>query len=189
MVQKKIFHTRTTIRPFLNSRMIKLFALFFFLFHSAGVHAETIQGVVVKVYDGDTISIITPNMEECCIRLQAVDAPEKDQPGYREAQIFLAKLLHGQTVHCVIDKLDKFNRTVGRLYLGETDVEYRLIRAGMAWHYEYYNQEEKLAQAQKKAQAQKIGIWKQKNPIPPYQWRKMQEEKLLPEIQNFRNTP
>lgn len=143
------------------------------------VGGEVVCGVVVKVYDGDTIAIVGEDWEEVCVRFQAVDAPDKGQPGYREAQVFLAKMLHGEEVRIEIEKQDRYKRKVGRIYLGEVDIEYCLIRAGLAWHYDRYNREKKLADAQKQAQEEKIGIWQDANPIHPHEWRKMKRAKAF----------
>ena len=157
-----------------------ILAVIFMAAAIAKTQAETFRGRVVKVYDGDSIAIVLlDTLEEHEIRLQAVDAPERGQPCWRESQLFLAELLHGQVVRVEVEKLDKYKRFVGRVFLNETgfDVEKELIRKGLAWHYAYYNQESDLADSQKKAQSEKIGIWQESDPIEPYLWRKKNMKK------------
>lgn len=152
----------------------------------AKTQAETFRGRVVKVYDGDSIAIVLlDTLEEHEIRLQAVDAPENGQPCWRDAQLFLAELLHGQIVRVEVEKRDKYKRLVGRVFINETglDVEMELIRNGLAWHYAYYNQEPELAKAQEKAQSEKIGIWKESAPVEPYIFRKKKRQAALQNLQ------
>ena len=42
--------------------------------------ADTLQGKVVKIADGDTVSIVDDSGKKHRIRLMGIDAPEKDQP-------------------------------------------------------------------------------------------------------------
>jgi len=44
------------------------------------VWADTLQGNVVKVADGDTVTIVDERGDKHRIRLGGIDAPEKDQP-------------------------------------------------------------------------------------------------------------
>lgn len=155
------------------------FVILLFLLVNA-VAAETFRGRVVKVYDGDSISIILlDTLDEQEIRLQGADAPERGQPCWREAQLFMAELLHGGIVRVEVEKRDRYKRLVGRVFLEDKeglDVEKALIRAGLAWHYSYFNHEPDLANAQKEAQAEKLGIWQESDPIDPYLWRKAKKK-------------
>ena len=42
--------------------------------------ADTLQGKVVKIADGDTVTIVDNSGKKHRIRLMGIDAPEKDQP-------------------------------------------------------------------------------------------------------------
>ena len=67
--------------------------------------------------------------------------------------------------------------------LDNTDVCLEQVKRGMAWHYKQYANEqteqdqEKYAQAEKKAQAESIGIGKDKSPTPPWDFRKKANQK------------
>ena len=50
--------------------------------------ADTLQGKVVKVADGDTVTIVDDNGKKHRIRLAGIDAPEKDQPHDKESARF-----------------------------------------------------------------------------------------------------
>ena len=51
------------------------------------------------------------------------------------------------------------------------------ITVGLAWHYKQYAKEqapedrERYAFAEDEAKAKHAGLWQDKNPIPPWEWR------------------
>jgi endonuclease YncB( thermonuclease family) len=51
----------------------------FLLFVAGNLNASTLQGKVVHVADGDTITVLDTNNTQHKIRLQGIDAPEKAQ--------------------------------------------------------------------------------------------------------------
>jgi endonuclease YncB( thermonuclease family) len=54
-----------------------------------------------------------------------------------------------------------------------------MVATGMAWHYSAYSNDQSLAALQAQAQAQKLGIWSQPNPIPPSEFRKSGSKKSV----------
>ena len=48
----------------------------------------------------------------------------------------------------------------------------KLVKAGLAWHYTDYSQDQELARAEEVARAEGIGIWSLPNPIP--RWKQQQ---------------
>ena len=58
---------------------MKKVLLIFILFLSNFVHAKTLEGLVVGVADGDTITVLDQQKNTYKIRLQGIDAPEKKQ--------------------------------------------------------------------------------------------------------------
>jgi micrococcal nuclease len=61
-----------------KSNCLKLLFLVFLLLPAIS-SAETINGKVVSVADGDTITVLTPEHKQIKIRLAAVDTPEKNR--------------------------------------------------------------------------------------------------------------
>ena len=47
-----------------------------------------------------------------------------------------------------------------------------MVRMGMAWWYRRYDKTEELENAERYAKENKIGLWADKNPIAPWDWRK-----------------
>lgn len=54
--------------------------LFISLLFSCTAYANTISGLVIKISDGDTLTILTKDNVQLKIRLSEIDAPEKKQP-------------------------------------------------------------------------------------------------------------
>ena len=151
------------------------------LFISASLNAGTLEGKVVGVADGDTITVLEANNTQHKIRLQGIDAPEKAQAFGQKSKQSLHQLIHNKQVSVEFQKKDKYGRIVGKVLHEGTDVCLEQIKLGMAWHYKQYASEqskedrETYAQAELRAQSQKIGLWKETNAIPPWNFRKLQK--------------
>ena len=153
-----------------------LFATFI-LFLTFNLNAATLQGKVVNVADGDTLTVLDDKKTQHKIRLQGIDAPEKSQPFGQKSKQSLSQLVHSKMVTVEFEKKDKYGRTVGKVLLNDTDVCLEQIKLGMAWHYKKYASEqpktdrEIYAQAEQLAKSQGIGLWRDKNPMPPWDFR------------------
>jgi endonuclease YncB( thermonuclease family) len=145
---------------------------------SCTINAATLQGKVVGVADGDTITVLDATNTQHKIRLQGLDAPEKAQPFGQKSKQSLHQLVHSKHVIVEFQKKDKYGRTVGKVLFNGTDICLEQIKLGMAWHYKQYESEqpkedrEIYAQAELSARAQAIGLWKDKNLNPPWEFRK-----------------
>ncbi len=154
-----------------------LFATFFLLL-TINLQAATLQGKVVSVADGDTITVLDGNKTQHKIRLQGIDAPEKAQAFGHKSKQSLNQLVHSKMVTVEFEKKDKYGRTVGKVLLNGTDVCLEQIKLGMAWHYKQYQSEQSnedreiYAQAEQLAKLQAIGLWRDKNPMSPWDFRK-----------------
>ena len=151
------------------------------LFFAANLNASTLQGKVVRVADGDTITVLDVNNTQHKIRLQGIDAPEKAQAFGQKSKQSLHLLVHSKQVTIEFQKKDKYGRTVGKVVLNGLDVCLEQIKLGMAWHYKQYESEqpkedrEIYSHAELSARSQAIGLWKDKNLTPPWEYRKQQK--------------
>ena len=158
-------------------RFTKLFTLALLLF-SFGLNADTIQGKVVGVADGDTLTVLDATNTQHKIRLQGIDAPEKAQAFGQKSKQSLHQLVHSKQVSVEFQKKDKYGRVLGKVVQNGNDVCLEQIKLGMAWHYKQYASEqpkedrEIYAQAELAARSNTKGIWKDKNPTPPWEFRK-----------------
>lgn len=124
------------------------------------------------------------------VKLDGVDAPEPDQPSGKEARQSLLELLKGKEV-TVIDYTDRGESRGVWLFLDGKCVNLELVRKGLAWPVapavpEYQRPEEagQMAATLAEAKAGKRGIWKEENPIPPWEWRKRHEGAASPRSTN-----
>ena len=151
------------------------------LFVAGNLNASTLQGKVVHIADGDTITVLDANNTQHKIRLQGIDAPEKAQAFGQRSKQSLHQLVHSKQVSVEFQKKDKYGRTVGKVVFNCLDVCLEQIKLGMAWHYKQYESEqtkedrEIYAQAEISARANAIGLWKDKQPIPPWEFRRQQK--------------
>lgn len=141
--------------------------------------ASEIKGRVVGVSDGDTLTLLTAQKESIRIRLVEIDAPEKDQPFGQESKKSLSDLVFGKDVSIVWDKTDKYKRTLGRVYVGDTDVNLQQVKNGAAWAYTQYLTDDRIKQAENEARNTKAGLWalQADQIMPPWEWRKKTKNK------------
>ena len=152
--------------------------LIFVLFLSNIVNAKTIEGLVVGVADGDTITVLDQQKNTYKIRLQGIDAPEKKQAFGEKSKQSLHDLVHGKQVRIEYDKEDKYGRIVGKITLDDLDICLQQLVLGMAWHYKKYQNEQSVADrvvyndAELKSKSLKLGLWADETPTPPWEFRK-----------------
>lgn len=142
---------------------------------------ELVRVKVCHVYDGDTVLVATPN-EKICIRLSAIDCPEDGQPWANKAKSHLIRLIGGRVVHLETHGFDIHGRTLATVFVKNgselINVNEKMVVCGHAWVMRvYYSHLSKSRQIQlntleKWAKSKKVGLWKMKDPVPPWQWRK-----------------
>lgn len=73
---------------------------------------------------------------------------------------------------------DKYGRPVVWVYTPEgKDVSAEMIKAGMAWHYKDYSDDENYASLEIEARRNRLGLWNDPNPVMPSDLRKNQRRK------------
>ena len=158
-------------------RVKKLLALTL-LCVSSGLSAASLQGKVVGVADGDTITVLDTHKTQHKIRLQGIDAPEKVQAYGQKSKQSLYQMIHGKFVSVEFEKKDKYGRIVGKVLLDGNDICLEQIKLGMAWHYKQYQSEQPAEdramyeQVEQSARTQNLGLWKDNNAIPPWEFRR-----------------
>lgn len=140
-------------------------------------HADVLLGHVVSVSDGDTITVLDDSKQRHVIRLMGIDAPEKAQAYGQKAKESLSDLVFNKEVSVTWFKRDRYGRTVGQVYVDDTDVCLEQIKRGLAWHYKDYEREQSVedrsryAIAEEQARIARIGLWMDANPIAPFKFR------------------
>ena len=135
---------------------------------------KTLQGRVVKVADGDTITVLDAGNVQHRIRLDKIDAPEKNQPFGEASRKHLAAFVADQIVEVEWTKKDKYGRILGTVWAilpTRTDVNLQMVKDGFAWHYKHFDSTPSYAAAETAARTAKRGLWKDPAPIPPHMFR------------------
>ncbi len=139
------------------------------------VLADQFKAKVTDVTDGDTLTVKRVHGGgTVTIRLHGIDAPELKQKGGKEAAELLRAVVHGTAVTITSTDTDKYGRTVAWIRLGKRNVNILLVRSGWAWHYKKYAPNNKaLAAAENEAVKANRGLWRYKERIPPWLWRRL----------------
>lgn len=139
-------------------------------------------GTVVGVHDGDTVTIKKTDNTTVKIRLFGIDAPEMGQPFGNNAKQAMSGLVFGKQVGFSTNTTDRYGRVVSKLRLPDgRDAGAEMLRAGLAWHYvQYARKEKEYARLQADAKSAKLGLWKEPNPVPPWEWRRNEKSKRSP---------
>lgn len=158
---------------------MKLLLSFLLIFSVCTASASKIlQGKVVSVADGDTITVLDAEKTQHKIRLQGIDAPEKAQAFGAKSKQALYEMVHGKTVQVSFEKSDKYGRILGKVLLDGQDICHQQIKAGLAWHYKKYLNQQPLADrdaysaSETAAKNEKLGLWSDPRPVAPWDFRK-----------------
>lgn len=131
--------------------------------------------------DGDSFELIDDRGVKTAVRLYGIDAPEAGQRWGQESRANALRLMQGKKLQIRVLYTDNYQRSVALVYIrqnGRTDalsINQRQVQAGLAWVYDYFCTSDicntwKLEEAL--AQKQRLGLWKDESPVPPWQWRK-----------------
>ena len=141
---------------------------------------RTLQLKVVGVHDGDTITGLDESKTQYKIRLDAIDAPELGQPFGQASKKALSETVFGKTVTVIEKKRDKYGRTIGHVIVDGKDTNLMMLEQGMAWHYREYSKNARLQRAEDDARAAHKGLWADREPMPPWEWRKEHKHHKAP---------
>lgn len=165
---------------------------FALLFASGEADAKVmreISGTVVKVSDGDTITVVTDNQTKLKVRLAYIDAPETEKANHKtgkvnkpgqpfgvEAEGLLHSKVFGKRVLLKIVDVDRYQRGVAVVYFEGRNINFEMVQAGMAeCYYEYikepFNKAECFAY-EGVARMKKVGVWSQESYESPAAFRK-----------------
>ncbi|ECP7323264.1 thermonuclease family protein, partial [Campylobacter coli] len=146
-----------------------IFALMIAFVQNYIVQNPSFKAQVIRVIDGDTIEISTNN-KTSKIRFFGIDAPELKQNFGKKSKAALEKILKDKEVYIFSKNKDNYGRIVAIVKLKDVDINQFLVSQGYAWADTYYTNA--YIKEQEKAQKNKLGLWKDDNPIEPYKWRK-----------------
>ena len=151
--------------------------LVLFLAFAHAASAETVTGLVVGIADGDTITVLDRTKTRHKVRLAGIDAPEKSQPFGQAAKKHLSDRVVNKDVTLECGKTDKYRRDVCVVMIDGQDATLPMLANGLAWWYRMYQKEQTRQQradyeaAEAIAKAGKVGLWRDAEPTPPWDWR------------------
>jgi micrococcal nuclease len=130
------------------------------------------EGIVERVADGDTLTLITANQTKLRICMFGIDAPETPkgakfpgQPYGPEAEAYLKQLVEGKRVTVEIYEVDRYKPLLSTIFVDGKDINLAMIEAGLAEVYrgrESGNPYTQRYQAAEEAvRAVKKGMWMQ----------------------------
>ncbi len=133
--------------------------------------AGQLQGVVIQVFDGDTIEVRTDEGRNIRIRLEGIDAPEAGQAYSAQSRRHLRVLAFSQNVRIEPRDEDQYGRLVARVFAGDQDLSEAMVASGYAWHFTRFSFDPRLEELEKKARAARLGLWADDSPTPPWEFR------------------
>ncbi|MFP6794425.1 MAG: thermonuclease family protein, partial [Pseudomonadales bacterium] len=99
---------------------------------------------MIKVADGDTITIRTSKNEKIKVRLTGIDAPESGQLFGKASKEKLASFIANKDVRIETNKKDRYGRVLAKVWVQPSDcpscgktlnVNHAQLLSGMAWWY------------------------------------------------------
>jgi endonuclease YncB( thermonuclease family) len=131
-----------------------------------------LTGKIIAISDGDTATLLSSKNEQVKIRLSQIDAPELSGQAFGEkSKKSLSEQIYGKEVTVEVETKDHFGRTVGKILVGGVDANLVQVQRGMAWFYAQYGREVAYRNAEAKAKTERVGLWSEPNPVPPWDFR------------------
>lgn len=115
------------------------------------------------------------------VRLAGIDAPERRQDYGNRSRQALASLCHQKDAKITPRTTDRYGRMVADVECQQQDAGAWMVRGGWAMVFDRYaSQHRHLYPLQREARAERVGQWALLNegrePVPPWEWRRMQRE-------------
>ena len=139
---------------------------------ATGMHTVH-SGRPTQLLSGDRLIFLTEKGTRYRVKLLGIEAPPPKKALGAQAQRYLGSLIMGRFLTLKRGSIDAEGFLVGKLSHGGADVNIRLIQAGLAVHDPLGQTEADLvryADAQRKAQALRLGIWKPQKRQPRVQY-------------------
>jgi endonuclease YncB( thermonuclease family) len=138
---------------------------------------EQFTGRVISVADGDTITVLTQDKQHVKIRLYGISCPKSGQPFGARAKQVTSDAVFGKNVTVQPMGTERHDQVAAIVSIpGDRPLHESLVSGGMAWVYPQCCTREVLCGPLRRletgAKAMKRGLWADKNPTPPWEWRK-----------------
>ncbi|MBF0163199.1 MAG: thermonuclease family protein [Magnetococcales bacterium] len=135
--------------------------------------AESWQGQVIRVMDGDSLVVDRGDGRQIKVRVAEIDAPEHGQPFADVARRHAEQLVGKRMVRIREKERDRYDRVVGWVSRsGLEDFGKEMVRVGLAWRHVRYGKDPELTRLEREARQRKIGLWSEPHPTPPWAWKR-----------------
>jgi len=151
--------------------------VFFSALSPVFTEASSFIAEIVAVVDGDTIKVLK-SRQVITVRLEGVDAPDKQQRYAEESKLFIESLAFGKQV-----VINSNGARVGKILHGEVvlddgrSLNREIVKAGFAWWHRQNSEDLSLWRLEGLAREKKLGLWLGEEPIPPWEYRQGKRSK------------
>jgi endonuclease YncB( thermonuclease family) len=131
-----------------------------------------LAGRVVAVHDGDTLTVSSQG-KKVRVRLDGIDAPELEQRYGKSSRSALSRLCRGK--QAVVDERGKNEEglVLASVTCAGVDANAEQVKQGLAWVFRtYLPLGSPLYELETNARLMQRGLWRDKDPTPPWEWRK-----------------
>lgn len=142
-------------------------------------HSGSVIDVMnVRVIDGDTLEVITPNGQSERVRLFGIDAPESKQSHGAYSTQKLEECVNNTNISIEWKERDFYKRVIGKVVADGQDCNLNQLQQGAAWHYKSYQKNQieydRLAysNAEVTARTESRGLWAKLDVVAPWDYRK-----------------
>jgi endonuclease YncB( thermonuclease family) len=132
---------------------------------------EEMHGIIIRIVDGNTVILSTPDYEDQTILLKGIDSPESGQQFANESRELLEQLLLGKRVVVHIHGKDRHGNRLAIIRVNGIDPRQELVKQGLAWT---LDGDPELEAVREEAKAQGKGLWGDVDPTPPWIYRRQQ---------------
>jgi endonuclease YncB( thermonuclease family) len=138
------------------------------------------SGIVTRVFDGDSFLVRSldakANDKDIDVRLNDIDAPEKDQPYADRSRSALIKLIEGRRVFVDVLEIDQYQRKIAKVYRepDRLEIARTLVHDGHVWVNRKYADDRALIELEEKARSAEVGLWSSpaEELVPPWRFRR-----------------
>jgi len=143
---------------------------------TGSISTDVLSGKIIRVHDGDSVHILPASGKRVVVRLAGIDAPEIDQQFGIPSRDHLRAMVMNRQVDAHCHKQDKYQREVCTIFRDGDDVNLQMVRAGLAWHFKRYQDEQTRRErriygaAENTARNKKVGLWA-RDALAPWEFR------------------
>ena len=109
---------------------------------------------IAYYYDGDTVKIKDHN-KTYKLRINHIDAPERNQPYGKKARRALMQLCQNKSIKVIITGIDLYHRQLGELFCDQENASSYMLKNGYAWFNTKYSTKLDLADIEQYAKKNK----------------------------------